>query len=122
LKFYRDTLGLAVAGASENYGPEQERLNNVFGAHLRITALRGESGPGVEFLEYLTPRDGRPYPPGEKANDLVAGRPASSPAARATRHGLSEAPASANRFSSATPTATPSRSWRSNSQLQPIHE
>jgi catechol 2,3-dioxygenase-like lactoylglutathione lyase family enzyme len=35
LGYYRDTLGLHVAGASENYGPEQERLNNVFGrCHL----------------------------------------------------------------------------------------
>ena len=32
LKFYRDRLGMEVAGESENYGPEQERLNNVFGA------------------------------------------------------------------------------------------
>jgi catechol 2,3-dioxygenase-like lactoylglutathione lyase family enzyme len=71
LRFYRDTLGLHVAGESENYGPEQERLNNVFGARLRITSLRGEAGPGVEFLEYLAPRDGRPYPQGEKSNDLV---------------------------------------------------
>jgi catechol 2,3-dioxygenase-like lactoylglutathione lyase family enzyme len=71
LRFYRDVLGLQVAGASENYGPEQERLNNVFGARLRITALRAASGPGVEFLEYLAPRDGRPYPADEKANDLV---------------------------------------------------
>lgn len=68
---YRDTLGLRVAGASENYGPEQERLNNVFGARLRITALRAESGPGVEFLEYLTPRDGRPLPADTRSNDLV---------------------------------------------------
>jgi catechol 2,3-dioxygenase-like lactoylglutathione lyase family enzyme len=71
LQFYRDLLGLDVAGESENYGPEQERLNNVFGARLRITAVRGESGPGIEFLEYLAPRDGRPYPGDEKANDLV---------------------------------------------------
>jgi catechol 2,3-dioxygenase-like lactoylglutathione lyase family enzyme len=71
LRFYRDLLGFHVAGESENYGPEQERLNNVFGAHLRITAVRGDSGPGVEFLEYLAPRDGRPYPAGEKANDLI---------------------------------------------------
>jgi catechol 2,3-dioxygenase-like lactoylglutathione lyase family enzyme len=71
LHFYRDLLGLKVAGESENYGPEQERLNNVFGARLRITAVRGESGPGIEFLEYLAPRDGRPYPPDEKPNDLV---------------------------------------------------
>lgn len=71
LKFYRDRLGMEVAGASENYGPEQERLNNVFGARLRITALRAASGPGIEFLQYLAPRDGRPYPPEEKANDLI---------------------------------------------------
>ena len=71
LRFYRDVLGLEVAGESENYGPEQERLNNVFGARLRITALRADSGPGIEFLEYLAPRDGRPYPPMAKANDLA---------------------------------------------------
>ena len=41
VKFYRDLLGMRVAGESENYGTEQEHLNNVFGAHLRITALRG---------------------------------------------------------------------------------
>src|SRR5262245_36856491 len=28
LRCYRDTLGLQVAGESENYGPEQEHLNN----------------------------------------------------------------------------------------------
>ena len=55
LRFYRDRLGLRVAGESENYGPEQERLNNVFGARLRITAVRGDDGPGIEFLEYLVP-------------------------------------------------------------------
>jgi catechol 2,3-dioxygenase-like lactoylglutathione lyase family enzyme len=71
LTCYRDTLGLRVAGTSENYGPEQERLNNVFGARLRITTLRATSGPGVEFLEYLTPRDGRPVPADTRPNDLV---------------------------------------------------
>ena len=71
LRFYRDVLGLEVAGESENYGSEQERLNNVFGARLQITSLRAAAGPGIEFLEYLAPRDGRPYPPGEKANDLI---------------------------------------------------
>src|SRR5207245_9929032 len=60
LKFYRDVLGLRVAGESENYGTEQEHLNNVFGARLRITALRAASRPGIESLEYLATRDGRP--------------------------------------------------------------
>jgi catechol 2,3-dioxygenase-like lactoylglutathione lyase family enzyme len=71
LRCYRDTLGLRVAGASENYGPEQERLNNVFGARLRITTLRAPAGPAVEFLEYLTPRDGRTAPADARANDLA---------------------------------------------------
>lgn len=71
LSFYRDTLGLEVAGESENYGPEQERLNNVFGARLRITAVRATSGPGIEFLEYLAPSGGRPYPADAKPNDLI---------------------------------------------------
>ena len=71
LHFYRDLLGMQVVGASENYGTEQEHLNNVFGAHLRITALRAESGPGVELLEYLSPHDGIPFPADEHANDVV---------------------------------------------------
>ena len=71
LRFYRDLLGMRVAGESENYGAEQEHLNNVFGARLRITALRGVSGPGIELLEYLAPRDGRPIPGDEHANDIV---------------------------------------------------
>jgi catechol 2,3-dioxygenase-like lactoylglutathione lyase family enzyme len=70
LKFYRDTLGLKIAGASENYGIEQERLNNVFGARLRITSLRAASGPGVELLEYLAPRTGRSMPADTESNDL----------------------------------------------------
>lgn len=70
LRFYRDTLGLRVAGGSENYGPEQERLNNVFGARLRITTLKAASGPGVELLEYLTPVTGRRYPADSHANDV----------------------------------------------------
>ena len=71
LKFYRDLLGLRKAGESENFGTEQEHLNQVFGAHLRITGLRAPSGPGIEFLEYLTPRDGRPRPADVHANDVV---------------------------------------------------
>jgi catechol 2,3-dioxygenase-like lactoylglutathione lyase family enzyme len=70
LRFWRGALGFRVAGTSENWGTEQEHLNNVFGARLRITALRAPEGPGVELLEYLAPRDGRPLPADERANDL----------------------------------------------------
>ena len=71
LRFYKALLGLRVAGESENYGTEQEHLNNVFGAHLRITSLRASTGPAIELLEYLSPRDGRTFPADEHANDLV---------------------------------------------------
>lgn len=71
LAFYRDRLGFRVAGASENHGPEQERLSAVRGARLRITSLRVAEGPGVEFLEYVSPRDGRALPHDVRANDLV---------------------------------------------------
>src|SRR5204862_4940200 len=71
LKFYRDLLGLRKAGESENFGTEQEHLNQVFGAHLRITGMRAASGPGFEFLEYLTPRDGRTRSVAVYTHDIV---------------------------------------------------
>jgi len=71
LNFYRNLLGMRIVGESENYGTEQEHLNNVFGARLRITSLRSEQGPGVELLEYLTPRDGRSFPADEHPNYLL---------------------------------------------------
>jgi catechol 2,3-dioxygenase-like lactoylglutathione lyase family enzyme len=70
LGFYRDALGFTVAGESENYDVEQEHLNNVFGARLRITALRAPGGPGIELLEYLAPGDGRAAPADQRANDI----------------------------------------------------
>src|SRR5262245_39141796 len=72
LAFYRDRLGLRVVGRSENSGPEQERLNAVRGARLRITSLRADEGPGIEFLEYLAPRTGRPFPRDARASDLLS--------------------------------------------------
>jgi catechol 2,3-dioxygenase-like lactoylglutathione lyase family enzyme len=70
LAFYRDILGMRVAGTSENHDIEQEHLNGVFGARLRITALRADEGPGIEFLEYLAPSDGRSAPVDLRANDI----------------------------------------------------
>ena len=70
LKFYRDLLGMRLAGESMNYGTEQEHLNNIAGARLRISGLRATSGPGIEFLEYLSPRNGRPAPKDTRANDI----------------------------------------------------
>jgi catechol 2,3-dioxygenase-like lactoylglutathione lyase family enzyme len=71
LTFYRDVLQMQVAGESENYDVEQEHLNGVFGARLRITAVRAPTGPGIEFLEYLAPRNGRPAHPDHRTNDVT---------------------------------------------------
>lgn len=70
LAFYRDLLGLEVAGESFNHGPEQERLNAVFGARLHITTLTPPEGPAVEFLEYITPSDGADMPSDTRPNDI----------------------------------------------------
>ncbi len=71
LEFYRGFLGLSIAGTSDNYGPEQEHLNNVRGAELHISGLKTrDPGVAVEFLEYVSPRDGRPYQADTKSNDL----------------------------------------------------
>lgn len=74
LRLYHDVLGLRIAGTAENHGIEQERLNNVFGARLRITALKAGAGPGIELLEYLSPATGRPSPADTRANDLWHGQ------------------------------------------------
>lgn len=56
---------------SENFGTEQEHLNNVFGAKLHITGLRtAQDGIAVEFLEYLAPTDGKPFPADTRSSDL----------------------------------------------------
>ena len=72
LHFYRDVLGMDVAGTSDNWGTEQEHLNNVRGARLHITSVRPDDsiGPSVEFLQYVQPVGGRPFPIDSRANDL----------------------------------------------------
>jgi catechol 2,3-dioxygenase-like lactoylglutathione lyase family enzyme len=71
LVFYRDVLGLKVVGESVNHGIEQEYLNHVPRSSVQITGLRAPRGPGIELLEYLWPRDGRPYPEDATPNDLL---------------------------------------------------
>ncbi len=73
LVFWRDLLGLTVAGGSLNTGITQENLDGAPGAVVRVTGLRPdrEEGPGVEFLQYLAPADGRPTPEDQRANDLA---------------------------------------------------
>jgi len=69
-KFYVDLLGIERKGGSRNFGTEQEHLNNVEGASLHITGFRAAAGPGIEFLQYLKPGPGKPYPADTRADDI----------------------------------------------------
>ena len=71
LKFYRDLLGLCVASESENYGTEQEHLNNVLRSPRKDHVPARFGRTGIELLEYLSPRDGRSFPLDEHTNDIV---------------------------------------------------
>jgi catechol 2,3-dioxygenase-like lactoylglutathione lyase family enzyme len=69
--FYRDLLGLTVAGGTLNMGTEQEHLDSLPGARTRVTGLAPNFGPpGLEFLEYELPTVGRPFPAGSSPTDL----------------------------------------------------
>lgn len=70
LRFYRDLLGLERKGESWNMGTEQAHLNFVENASLHITGLRTGEGPGIEFLQYLSPGPGKTYPTDTRADDL----------------------------------------------------
>ncbi len=70
MAFYRDRLGLVHGGHSENFGTEQEHLNQVFGARLDINGLHADAGFGVEFLRYIAPPGGRAYPSDSRPTDL----------------------------------------------------
>jgi catechol 2,3-dioxygenase-like lactoylglutathione lyase family enzyme len=74
--FYRDLIGLTIAGGTTNAGMTQEQLDNAFGAVVRITGLRPDrsESPGLEFLQYVNPSGGRPSPIALRPNDLVLTR------------------------------------------------
>lgn len=68
--FYEDLVGLKTMGHSENYGSEQEHLNQMFGARLWISGLRAKKGFGVEFLDYIAPPGGKEYPKTSEPTDI----------------------------------------------------
>lgn len=69
-RFYMDMLGVERKGDSWNKGMEQEHLNNVEGASLHITGYRAAQGPGIEFLQYIKPGPGKPYPADSRSDDI----------------------------------------------------
>jgi catechol 2,3-dioxygenase-like lactoylglutathione lyase family enzyme len=71
IKFYRDLLGFTVAGGTLNMGVEQEYLDSLPGARVRVTGMTTQTGtPGVEFLEYELPAAGRLMPQDSAVTDL----------------------------------------------------
>src|SRR5678815_2626494 len=70
LSFYKNLLGIERKGDSWNMGMEQAHLNFVEGASLHITGLRAAAGLGIEFLQYLEPGPGKPYPADSRADDI----------------------------------------------------
>lgn len=70
-KFYRDLLGMTVAGGTLNMGTTQQYLDSLPGARTRVTGLAPKMGPpGLEFLEYELPTAGRPFPTDTHPTDL----------------------------------------------------
>jgi catechol 2,3-dioxygenase-like lactoylglutathione lyase family enzyme len=70
-KFYRDLLGMTVAGGTLNMGTTQQYLDSLPGARTRVTGLTPKaSPPGLEFLEYELPTAGRPFPTDSHPTDL----------------------------------------------------
>jgi len=69
-RFYSELLGIEKKGESWNKGIEQAHLNNVESASLHITGYRATQGPGIEFLQYISPGPGKPYPADSRADDI----------------------------------------------------
>ena len=70
LDFYSRILGFEVVSDVEVAGDAWERLRGVFPVRMRVVRL-GLGREALELTEYLAPRRGRPFPAGERANDLV---------------------------------------------------
>jgi catechol 2,3-dioxygenase-like lactoylglutathione lyase family enzyme len=70
--FY-ESLGLKAAYRIVNRGPTQERLDGTFNAVVKISGFLppAGAGPGVEFLDYRVPSNGRPAPVDTAANDIA---------------------------------------------------
>ncbi|MGI8738343.1 MAG: VOC family protein [Gammaproteobacteria bacterium] len=68
--FYRDEIGLSVIAEAHNFGAEQAALSGLPGACVQVTSLLGRGTFGLELMEYLAPRGGRPMPADTGADDL----------------------------------------------------
>ena len=75
LHFYRDMLGMAVAGQGHNHGAEQDRMDGLVGTDVLISSLHpADEGMGIEFLNYRKPDRGHGPRANPQASDPVEWR------------------------------------------------
>ncbi len=73
LQFYRDLLGMQIAGGSLNHGETQANLDGLAQAKVRVTPLQPvQGGVGIELLDYLVPPHNRPIPSDWKSCDIAS--------------------------------------------------
>ncbi|MGF1513226.1 MAG: VOC family protein [Elainellaceae cyanobacterium] len=71
IAFYRDLLGMTVAGGNLNSGEVQAQLDGLPVAEVQVTPLQpAETGAGMELLDYIKPGTGRSVPDHWRASDL----------------------------------------------------
>ena len=69
IKFYSEVLGFRKISDQELYGAEYEKLEGVFGLHIRVVRMQlGDEL--IELTDYLT-SGGRSIPEDAKSNDLI---------------------------------------------------
>lgn len=69
LSFYRDLLGLEVAGHGNNKGETQAALDNLPAADIKLTTLESAK-INIELLDYQQPEDSRTRPQDWQIKDL----------------------------------------------------
>ena len=74
--FYR-AAGFAFNAAQDNFGPEQDALDDIDGARVRVVSLHGAKAPNIELLAYRQPQPrAAPLSPGDiLATRLVLAAP-----------------------------------------------
>ena len=69
VSFYSDVLSFEKLADFQVKGPLYDRLQGVFGSHVRIVHMRlGDQI--IELTHYVSPPDGRPIPVPSRSNDL----------------------------------------------------
>src|SRR5580692_6672872 len=55
IAFYQ-ALGFAFNAAQDNFGPQQDALDDIAGARVRVISLHGAKAPNIELLAYDDPQ------------------------------------------------------------------